>query len=337
MQVAGARFRRLAQPPARRVRAATVFAPSSGYAGLAATREIAMAIPRHFRAIAIGMHCSPGRSRWRLALLVALSLLCLPAAAQTLRVMTFNVRLPVASDGDNRWENRRELMARVIERQQPDVFGTQELFKSQGDFLVERLPRYAWFGEGRRGGDGDEHMGVFYRTDRLRVVESGNFWLSDTPQVPGSISWGHPYPRMTTWALFERIADGRRFYLFDTHLPYREEDEDARVRGAQLIVQHLQALPASVPVVLVGDFNTAPDTRTHSLLASSLHDAWIESPRRDGPEATFHDFTGTPDRRIDWILQRGFEVERVRTVTTHAHGRYPSDHFPVLATLRWQD
>jgi endonuclease/exonuclease/phosphatase family metal-dependent hydrolase len=278
--------------------------------------------------------------RWLLALLVVLPVLWHPAAAQALRVMTFNVRLPVASDGDNRWENRRELMARVIERQHPDVFGTQELFKSQGDDLVERLPRYAWFGEGRRGRDGgehDEHMGVFYRTDRLRVVESGDFWLSDTPQVPGSISWGHPLPRMATWALFERIADGKRFYLFNTHLPYRAEDEDARTRGARLILQHLQALPAQVPVVLVGDFNTAPDSPAHALLTATLQDAWTGSPRRTGPEATFHDFTGTPDRRIDWILQRGFEVERVRTITTHVHGRYPSDHFPVLATLRWGD
>lgn len=278
-------------------------------------------------------------SRWLLALLLALPWLSsAPAAAQSLRVMTFNVRLPVESDGDNRWENRRELMARVIEEQRPDVFGTQELFKSQGDYLVKRLSKYAWFGEGRRGSEGgerDEHMGVFYRTDRLRVVESGDFWLSDTPQVPGSITWGHPLPRMVTWAQFERIADGKRFYLFNTHLPYRAEDEDARTRGARLILQRVQALPADVPVVLTGDFNTTPGSPAHALLAASLQDAWIASPRRKGPDATFHDFTGTPDRRIDWILQRGWQVTQVRTVTTQAHGRYPSDHFPVIATLRW--
>jgi len=277
------------------------------------------------------------RKRWLLALLVALPLLGQPALAQTLRVMTFNVRLPAASDGANQWEHRRALMARVIEQQHPDVFGTQELFKSQGDYLAGQLPHYAWFGEGRRGGDDDEHMGVFYRSDRLRVVESGNFWLSDTPEVPGSISWGHPFPRMATWALFECIADGRRFYLFNTHLPYRDEDDEARERGARVLLQRLQALPADVPVVLTGDFNTAPGSPAHAVLTASLHDAWIESPRRKGPEATFHDFTGTPDQRIDWILQRGFEVEKIQTITTHARGRYPSDHFPVLATLRWKN
>ena len=307
-----------------------------GYAGGVVTPDIAMySLPDFHPA---STHRTWTGSRWLLALLVVLPMLWHPAAAQSLRVMSFNVRLPVESDGENRWENRRELMARVIEEQRPDVFGTQELFKSQGDYLVERLPKYAWFGEGRRGSEGgerDEHMGVFYRTDRLRVVESGDFWLSDTPQVPGSITWGHPLPRMVTWALFERVADGKRFYLFNTHLPYRDEDEDARTRGARLILQRVQALPADVPVVLTGDFNTTPDSPAHALLAASLQDAWIASPHRKGPEATFHDFTGTPDRRIDWILQRGWQVTRVRTVTTHAHGRYPSDHFPVIATLRW--
>lgn len=276
------------------------------------------------------------RRRWLLALLLALPL---GAGAtqppQPLRVMTFNVRLPVEADGVNRWENRKALMARVVAEADPDVFGTQELHRAQGDDLVARLPRYAWFGRDRRGGHDDEHMGVFYRSDRLRVVESGDFWLSDTPGVPGSISWGHPYPRMVTWALFERIGDGRRFYLFNTHLPYRDEDEGARERGAKLIVRRVRALPAGVPVVLTGDFNTTPASATHATLATVLHDAWTDAPEHEGPAATYHGFTGRPDHRIDWILQRGFEVERARTLTLHEDGRWPSDHFPVVTTLRW--
>lgn len=250
-----------------------------------------------------------------------------------LRVMTFNVRLPVESDGPNRWEARRALAARTIRDAAPDVIGTQELHKPQGDWLVAQLPEYAWFGQGRRGGDGDEHMGVFYRTDRLRVLESGDFALSDTPDVPGSISWGHPYPRMVTWALFRRIADGRRFYLFNTHLPYRDEDEAARVRGARLLLSRIAALPRDVPVVVTGDFNAAPDGLTHAAMTGALRDAWLHAGARSGPEATFHDFTGRPDRRIDWILVRGFQVRSVRTLDTGENGRYPSDHFPVIADL----
>lgn len=258
-----------------------------------------------------------------------------PAMAQTLRVMSFNVRYPNPDDGANRWENRRDLMVHTIEQQQPDVIGTQELFKLQGDYLVGKLAHYTWFGRGRYGDDRDEHMGVFYRNDRLRVVQSGNFWLSDTPDKPGSISWGHPLPRMVTWALFELKGSGQRFYYYNTHFPYREQDEPARTRAAQEIVARLKTLPADVPVVLTGDFNTTPDSQAHALLTRDLQDARVSAVTRSGPDATFHNFTGKPDHRIDWILYRGLRATAVHTITSSQDGHYPSDHFPVLAEFQW--
>ncbi len=278
--------------------------------------------------------------RWMLCALLPAALAgCATPAPRTappadLRVMTFNVRTPSA-DGVNVWENRRDLFVRTVRDADPDVFGTQELHKRQGDYVVAKLPHYAWFGEGRRGGEGDEHMGVFYRSDRLKVVESGNFWLSDTPDLPGSISWGHPFPRMVTWALFERKADRRRFYFFNTHLPYRDQDEDARSKGAKEILDRLMALPKNVPIVLTGDFNTSPASQAHALLTGLLTDARTSAPEHAGPDKTFHNFTGTPDQRIDWILTRGFTAMRADTITVHEGAVYPSDHFPVLAVLRW--
>ncbi|MET1023375.1 MAG: endonuclease/exonuclease/phosphatase family protein [Pseudoxanthomonas sp.] len=274
------------------------------------------------------------RRRFRLLLII---LMALPAAAAlaetpTLKVMSFNVRTP-ADTNDNRWENRRDLMARVITAQSPDVIGTQELVKRQADDLVARMPQYRWFGEGRRGGDGDEHMGVFYRTDRLRVLTSGNFWLSDTPEVPGSITWGNLFPRLVTWARFERISDGATFILYDTHFPYRDQDDAARLKSAQLIVKRIAALPADEPFVLTGDFNTTDADPAHAALTAVLKDAWLAGAQRSGPEATFHDFTGQPDRRLDWILFRNLTLRSVDTLTTHAGPRYPSDHFPVVAVF----
>lgn len=266
---------------------------------------------------------------------VMLSLPLPPAAAQTLRVMSFNVRLPSPDDGANRWELRRDLMVRTIREQAPDLIGTQELYKLQGDYLVSKLTHYAWFGRGRRGGDGDEHMGVLYRTDRLKLVESGDYWLSDTPDVPGSISWGHPFPRMVTWAIFELKAGSQRFYYANTHFPYRDQDEPARTRAAQEILHRLEAVPANLPIVLTGDFNTTPASPAHALLTGLLQDARLVADTHSGPEATFHDFTGTPDRRIDWILYRGLHATALRTITTHQDGHYPSDHFPVVAELHW--
>jgi endonuclease/exonuclease/phosphatase family metal-dependent hydrolase len=256
-------------------------------------------------------------------------------AADTLRVMTFNVRYPAPNDGPERWESRRDLFVKTIREQHPDVFGTQELYKEQGDYVVAKLPDYAWFGMGRKGGDGDEHMGVFYRRDKLRVLDSGNFWLSDTPDVPGSDTWGTPFPRMATWARFQRKDDGRTFILFDTHLPYREQDDVARERGAAVILKRIAKLPAGEPFVLTGDFNTTPDSKVHAMLTQHLQDAWRVAPQRSGPDKTFHDFTGKPTERIDWILVRGFRVNDARTVTTHEGHLYPSDHFPVVADLQW--
>jgi endonuclease/exonuclease/phosphatase family metal-dependent hydrolase len=275
----------------------------------------------------------------RILLALFLCGIAAPAWTQSLRVMTFNVRLPVAADGENRWEARRELTADTIRRYRPDLIGTQELHKPQGDFLIERLNGYAWFGRDRRGGESDEHVGVFYRTKALRVVESGDFWLSDTPGVPGSITWGNLYPRLTTWALFEHRSSHRRFYVYNTHLPYRDEDEAARIRCAELILAHLARQPqdeaAEMPVIVMGDFNTSPDSRVHTLLSAQLRDAWLEAPEHRGPAATFHGFTGRADRRIDWIFARGLRARRAVTVIDARDGRYPSDHFPVFVDFRW--
>ena len=257
------------------------------------------------------------------------------AAPPALKVMTFNVRLPLASDGPNSWEHRRALAVRTIARAAPDIIGTQELYREQGDHIVARLPHYAWTGIDRRGGHTDEHMGLFYRRDRLRVLSSGNFWLSDTPDVPGSITWGHPYPRMVTWAQFVTRTGGHRFFAFDTHFPYRAGDGAARVKAAALLIAKIRAIAGDAPVVITGDFNTTPDTDVHALLVTRFADARDGPAARLGPAETFHDFTGKADRRIDWILTYKFTTRRVETLTDHQGALWPSDHFPVVATLQW--
>lgn len=251
-----------------------------------------------------------------------------------LRVMSFNVRLPLDSDGPNRWAARHDLFVETIRRSDPDIIGTQELWKIQGDDVVERLPQFSWFGVDRRGGRGDEHMGVFFRRDRMKVIDLGNFWLSDTPDVPGSISWGHPYPRMATWGLFETVS-GQRFWLINTHFPYRGEDEAARSKCAAAIAEWVAQRPAGEVVVLTGDFNTGPESDAHRLLSGLLADAWLAAPERKGPEGTFHGFSGTPGKRIDWVMARGLTPVTVETVDFGRGGRFPSDHFPVVADYRW--
>ncbi len=265
-------------------------------------------------------------------LLLAFSL---AAPAQTLRVVSFNVRLPLASDGPDAWENRKDIFVEAVRRLDPDVMGTQELWRIQGDYVVEKLPEYKWFGMDRRGGHGDEHMGVFYKSAKLTVIESGDFWLSPTPEVPGSRAWDIDYPRMVTWALFEINSNKRRFYFYNTHFPHRQQDQAARIECAKIIAARLRALPENVPFILTGDFNTQLGDEVHQVLTPYLTDAWQKAAKRSGPEGTFHAFKGTPTGpRIDWILYRGnFAAEEVQTDTFNQNGRYPSDHLPVLAVL----
>ena len=259
-----------------------------------------------------------------------------PAAAQDLSVMSVNVRYPGPQDGENRWEARRNLLVDVIRDAAPDLIGTQELFQLQGDYITERLPAYAWFGVDRRGGHGDEHMGIFYRRDRLTLLESGQIWLSDQPDVPGSISWGHPFPRTLAWGLFE-TRDGRRFRLYDTHFPYRPEDDGARTKAARLIADRIAA-DDGLPAILTGDFNAGAGSDAHALLNRQLYDVWQFAPQIDGPTPGHHGFLGgTPTRRIDWILLRGFAVTQARAIAAHRNGSYPSDHYPIMADLRWID
>lgn len=264
--------------------------------------------------------------------------LIVPAAAQApLRVMTFNVRTTIGvNDGPEAWPKRRGLLVDTIRQARPDVMGTQELSERQGTDIVNRLPDYAWFGLDRRGGHSDEHMGIFYRRSRLTLLSMGNFWLSETPDIVGSNSWHTPYPRMATWGLFADKASHQRFYLFNTHLPYRAEDEPIRTKEAQVLLDQIARINAEgLPLVLTGDFNTTPASGTYALIAQTLTDIRAAAPISAGPNKTFHNWTGTADRRIDWIFERGFTPLSDATLTTHHGTLYPSDHFPVLAVLGW--
>lgn len=281
---------------------------------------------------------------WRIAALL-LAVLAMPVAGAAeaaepatpapLKVMSFNVRTPADTAAGKRWVDRRDAMVAVIKDAHPAVMGTQELVSDQADYLARQLPDYRWFGQDRRGGHDDEHMGVFYDSKALALEDSGDFWLSDTPDVVGSISWNNLFPRMVTWGLFRRLDDGRRFYLFNTHLPYREQDEAARVRGAKAIVQHLESLPADIPVVLTGDFNSEPGGTTYQAFKGVLQDARTQVATPRGPVRTFHDFTGKATTQLDWVLVRGFKARDFATLDTRVDGILPSDHFPVLVELDW--
>ena len=262
------------------------------------------------------------------------------AAELNLRVMTFNIKYGSPS-GDNNWPDRRPVLKRCIEAHDPDLIGTQEGLFFQIKDMAEDLPAYDWVGLGRGGGSKDEFMAIFYKSDRFEVMAYDHFWLSDTPEIIGSRTWGHDNRRMVTWVRFKDRATGTEFDHWNTHFDHRVQD--ARVKSAELMIRRIRAIEPALPVVVTGDFNAAPDNVVHGILNAaangerSLRDMWETASERVGERVgTSHGWRGTdaPGRRIDWILAtREFSCRAIRVDTYSENGQYPSDHFPVVADL----
>ena len=255
----------------------------------------------------------------------------------TLRVMTYNVRY--ASDqGAQRWQRRRPVAHRMLSAQHPDVIGMQEaLFRQVKDFDQD-LPAHSWIGLGREGGSRSEFMAVFFRRDRLDPLEFDHYWLSDTPEVVGSATWGHSNRRMVTWVRFYDRVSKQQFYFVNTHFDH--EVRSAREKSARLVLQRIEKWNPKVPVLLVGDFNAAAEqSKVYSLLAGPgrLVDTWLTAAVRGETYATFHGYRGPRHggARIDWILARGsVRVQSSEIIIFQEQGRFPSDHFPVVADVQ---
>lgn len=258
-----------------------------------------------------------------------------PTPVPPLDVMTFNLRY--ASDEEpNSWSDRRPVMRTLLRRAAPHVIGTQEGQPPQlRDIEADLGPHYDWIGT-TRGGD-EEVMAVFYDKRRLAPAEYAHFWLSATPEVRGSNTWGGAHPRLVTWVRFRDLwARGREFYLLNTHLD--NASQYARVRSADLIAERIARLDRSLPLLLTGDFNVVAHANPvyDTLLGAGLVDTWDTARARGGAYATFHGYKAlTPGGdRIDWILAtRGITVHREWTDTYTVNGQYPSDHLPVQASL----
>ncbi len=251
-----------------------------------------------------------------------------------LRLMTFNLRFDTPSDGPNAWEFRKDLVVEVIRKHRPDLLGTQEGTVPQLLYLNEHLSGYLPLTAHRQVDPTCQYPTIYYRADRFHVQESNEFWLSETPQVHRSLSWGSAFPRMVTYGLFREPDRATSFYFINTHLDHISEM--ARLQGARMIREFF--FPLNRPLILVGDFNEPPDDPVYRELlqtASPLQDTWRMVHPVTEESTTQHEFDGRPrGRRIDWILTTPpFQVRRVAIVMDDQEGRYPSDHFPYEAEV----
>ncbi len=248
--------------------------------------------------------------------------------------MTFNIRFGTAQDGDNAWPLRREFVFRVIRDDSPDILGVQEALQFQLDELLAEFPHFGLLGIGRDANGGGEYSAILYRRSRFDIWKTDVFWLSDTPDKPGSVSWGNQLPRIcTSVRIFDR-QNACSFYVFNTH--WDHQSQPARVRGGQLIAKRLQARAGKLePVIVMGDFNVGEhDSARAPLKEAGLRDSYRDNQSNISDSGTFHGFRGsTEGEKIDAILVSNHWVVSAADINRRKFAnRYPSDHFPVTAT-----
>jgi len=262
---------------------------------------------------------------------------------QSLRVMTFNIRLDSPNDGENIWSNRKANFVSMIKFHKADLVGLQEAQKHQIDYIQKQLPEYSWFGIGRDDGkNGGEFTAIFYRKDRFDTLETSTFWCSETPEHPG-MGWDAAYQRITTYGKFKDRSTEKTFYLFNTHLD--NEGEIARLESAKLIKRKMEMICGNLPLIFTGDFNSFPDSPPYKVITAKpdsnvsleLFDSqFISQTKHHGPSGTFtgFDILAKPAKPIDFIfVRKGISVLSHGTLSDSFDGFLPSDHYAVVVDI----
>ena len=259
--------------------------------------------------------------------------------ARTFRIMTFNIRLLTSVDSNNVWANRKDAVCNYLKKVKPDVFGLQEATNPQMQDITKGLPTYAFVGVGRDDGiQGGEYSPVFYLKDKYKLIKSGWFWLSETPDVP-SLGWDAACRRICSWAILQDIKTGNSFVYANTHLDHK--GPKARNNGAMLIKERLNRIANNLPMLITGDFNVTADSPCYTIMKTRLfplNDAYVIAGKRAGLKSSFQDFGRIPDNKgekIDFIfLSPNLEVKKaVISDSRLKNGLFLSDHNPHYADL----
>ena len=276
---------------------------------------------------------------WIVALLLVAAVSCRQAGDREIRVMTFNIRLSpsVDFDGDYCWNNRREAAVRIIGESEPDLFGIQEGYVVQVDYLEEQLPGYGRYGVSSADclGRGEANA-IFWRKDRFDLVQDGIFWLSETPDTV-SLGWDGAYKRTVVWAQLRDRLRGRDVWFFNTHFDHA--GVVAQVEAGKLLAARMKAMvPEGDAIFLAGDFNVNWDSPVLDPIRQMLLGCRETAPVTDDWN-TYHGWgeVNIPagEGIIDHIFFRGAEAERYELLFGDKGAPFFSDHWPVLGVLRY--
>lgn len=277
-------------------------------------------------------------SKLMAALLVAAALFTVQSCGQKderITVMSYNIRNSRMEDGGNAWDIRKPATAAMLDKINPDIFGVQEAYPEQVEYIREACPRYTPFGVGRDDGvEEGEHMSIFYNGELLEMMDGGTYWLSETPDEP-SYGWDAACRRTATWALFRVKASGSEFYYVNTHLDH--VGAEARRNGLALIVDRIADMNKDGhPMVLTGDFNVFPDDTCLTDLNTKMLSARATADVTDD-KISYNSFGLGGSGIIDYIYYSGFGgCESFRVIDeTFLDIPYISDHYPVIATLKF--
>lgn len=279
-------------------------------------------------------------------LFIFATLLLLPdiMPAQSVNVMSYNIRLDTEADGINQWKNRTGKVIGLIKKHNPDLFGVQEARHNQMQDLQNGLSDYAYVGVGRDDGkEGGEYSAIFYRKSRFEVSAPTTFWLSPTPEVPGSKGWDAAITRVVSLAVFKDKTTGKRFFYANTHFDH--VGEEARKQSAEMIKIYVAGFLAGqgfagreeqTPVIVSGDFNSEPTEPPYLTITNGEHFTFYDSRPADNLTGTFCGFelNKMECRTIDYIFHsKEWKSSNYQVIQDNDGKYYPSDHLPVMVTL----
>ncbi len=259
-----------------------------------------------------------------------------------IKAMTFNIRYASPDDGINIWKNRRDWLSACIDFFDVDVFGAQEVIKSQLNDMAQRLPDFDYVGVGRNGGNEGEFCPVFYRKKSFELLDNGTFWLSETPLKVNSKGWDAALPRIVTWVKLRHLNTNKEFYFFNAHFDHK--GVLARLESAKLLKTMIQKIAKTELFLISGDFNFPPSAEAYSELINQkgeklkVLDTKSLAKRVFGPSYTFNGFMLEPDQereRIDYIFSSGnMTILKHHTIDGQRGDKYISDHFPIVVDVR---